>query len=147
MQNLFSIKDSIDKQLLLNDRQILVNECKSITTFFTGDGNGLLSGSLVEQVIKDFFLTRIKNFKCYNHKESDFMIDNVSFSFKKISNKASIALDWSKNKTSNRIYFTSDIIVYVMNTSQWWKKIITITKLYIQDYILLIKKIVKKLNF
>jgi hypothetical protein len=121
---LFKIKDSIDKQLLSSDRQILVNECNSISISLNGDGNGLLGGSLIEKVIKEFLVTKINNFKSYNFKESDFMIDDTPFSFKKISGKSVIALDWSKNKVNDRTYFTSDIIIYVMKTSRWWLKTI-----------------------
>jgi len=50
----------------------------------------MLLGEYFEILLQD-------NFKLSHNGESDYIINNINFSFKKINGKSTIALDWSKN--------------------------------------------------
>lgn len=118
------VYDSLIKELNINKLQELSNKCHSINNFCKGDGCGLSSGNLIDIFITNFFS---KNFngKCdiYHNGECDLKISNIPLSFKKISGKSSIALDWSKNKNNfKKKYFTTNILILNLKTGRWWKK-------------------------
>lgn len=49
-------------------------------------------------------------------------ICGIPFSFKKITGKTCISLDWSKNKDNfTKKYFTNDIIILNLKSGKWWK--------------------------
>jgi hypothetical protein len=61
-------------------------------------------------------------YEIFHKGESDMKICGVPFSFKKITGKACIALDWSKNKDDfKKDYFTNDIIIMNLKSGKWWK--------------------------
>ena len=111
----------------LNDEvlQELSDKCVSINTYCKGEGCGLLSGSLIDLYITNFLkkLLNPKYYKIFHKGECDMEIHGVSFSFKKITGKTCIALDWSKNKANfKKDYFTHDIIIMNLKSGMWWKK-------------------------
>lgn len=132
------------KEELLNMITLLQNQFKNT------DGGGLSGGIYIEMCIMEFFNSLMGyRFKRNNTNEADFSINNIDFSFKKISGKSIIALNWSKNKTkSSKEHFSSNIMLFIINTTQWWKKrthynqfihsgIYVIDKYYCKDNVIL----------
>ncbi len=108
----------ISKQndLIINMTNIIQDKFKKL------NGSGLSSGMLIENVLLEFLTSKYRYIKKYNVNEADLTIFDHSFSFKKITGKSCIALNWSKNlKENNKKYFICDIIIFVVNTSKWWK--------------------------
>lgn len=94
----------------------------SINTKCVGDGRGLLGGALTDMFICDFFKEKLKNYEENHIGESDLKICDVLLSFKKISKKSDLALDWSKNNNpSQKNYFTNHMMVLNLFSAQWWK--------------------------
>jgi hypothetical protein len=61
-----------------------------------------------------------QSYKEHRQDENDFILANIPLSFKKISGKSSIALDWSKNKNKNeKTYFNSHILILNLVSSKW----------------------------
>lgn len=112
----------IKKYITQTDLQFIVNSFSTIKNTFTGDGCGLSGGIICERIIIELFVMKIPSFTLNSYMESDFIINSIPYSFKKISGKSTIALDWSKNKnTSIRNYFVYDIIIINMKSQRWWK--------------------------
>ena len=84
-------------------------------------GGGLSCGTLVDLLISEFFNKNIpQSYKEHRQDENDFILANIPLSFKKISGKSSIALDWSKNKNKNeKTYFNSHILILNLVSSKW----------------------------
>jgi hypothetical protein len=106
--------DYIKKKLNDEKLQELSNKCNSINNHCKGDGCGLLSGNLIDMYITSFFNNELDNnkYEIFHKGESDMKICEIPFSFKKITGKSNIALNWSKNKDNlKKNYFTNDIII------------------------------------
>lgn len=118
-----SIKNSLSSFFENNDRkQTISNMIHTIDKFFTGDGRGLASGILIEELLHDYF-QYFEDYQKYNHSEADCKILNTPLSIKKIKQKSTIALNWSKNKTINNDYdFNVNMMILVLNTTVWWKR-------------------------
>ena len=115
----------IKKQLNNEFLQELSDKCISINTYCKGEGCGLLSGCLIDMYITNFFkkILNPKYYKIFHKGECDMKIYEVPFSFKKITGKTCIALDWSKNNENfQKDYFTNDIIIINLKSGMWWKK-------------------------
>ena len=91
----------------------------------TGTGSGLMSGIFIEYLLKYFLQENIPDYKSNNVGESDMLILDKPLSIKKLtpSSTSSLALDWSKNPKPNesKLYFTTDIFLYIITTGQMWK--------------------------
>jgi hypothetical protein len=123
IKELETVKTHLTTHLTLDERQKLSNLLYSIGKKCSGDGSGLLGGSLSEMIISEFFEDKIPDYKKNNKGESDMNICDISFSFKKINGKSTIALDWSKNETTgSRERFVCPIMILNMERGQWWKK-------------------------
>lgn len=135
----------IKKSLTINDLQDFSNKCYSISKKLKGEGCGLSSGVFIDMLICELFTNKLKNFSEYHKGESDMKINNIEFSFKKITGKSIIALDWSKNKSvSNKEKFSSHIILLNLKTEKWTKNeseilsgLYIIDKKYCKKYIIL----------
>jgi hypothetical protein len=104
--------------------QELSTKCYAINNSCKGDGAGLSSGGLVDMLISAIFKYHLVNYEEFHHGESDMKIWGVPFSQKKINGKSSLALNWSKNKSSRVCNpFNSHIIIINLKTSKWWKHV------------------------
>lgn len=123
-ENINIVYDYIKKKLTNDKLQELSNKCNSINIYCKGDGCGLSSGILIDMFITNFLKNELdkEKYEIFHKGESDMKICNIPLSFKKITGKACIALDWSKNKDEfKKDYFTNDIIIMNMKSGQWWK--------------------------
>ena len=104
--------------------QNISDEINAITREFKGDGSGLNASQLSDRYMRKKLEQIIPSFKEINNGEADWSINYHDLSFKKISGKSVIALDWSKNPEGckPKDLFQCDIMLMVSNTSQWWKK-------------------------
>ena len=110
----------LNNNLTLDKLLFLSNVLDSIDNFCTGDGKGLIGGTLTEMIFQQFLSENINNYVKNNKGESDIKINDIPFSFKKISGTNSqIALSWSKNKNiDKREYFTCPIIILNLNKNK-----------------------------
>jgi hypothetical protein len=103
--------------------QELANMCTSINEKIKGDGCGLSGGVLTDMLITEILYRDINDYKEFRNGENDMNLCGINFSFKKITGKSTIALDWSKNKCiKNKSKFTSHIIILNLKTEKWWIK-------------------------
>lgn len=122
MSRLKSIKQHIEKCLTSKKKTELMSYCLSIQKRLRGDGCGLSGGVLIDMIITEYFKQHITGFEEYHIKDCDFKILDVSFSFKKINGKSSIALNWSKNQKANDKCFESNVCILNLKSGQWWKR-------------------------
>lgn len=88
------------------------------------DGRGLSGGTLMEQVLFEILGTTLhKDFSVRHIKQSDCTILGHPFSFKKITGKSCLALNWSKNDTPNNKSLTFEHPILLLNTKEgkWWR--------------------------
>ena len=113
------LQSNLNQELL----QDISNKCKCINSICSGDGSGLLGGSLIDMFLCKYFKQNLSEFQENHHGESDMKICDIPFSLKKINGKKKVALDWSKNNIDSikREYFNEHIIIINLKTEQWWK--------------------------
>lgn len=112
------MRTNLNKNLLteMNDK------IRCINNFCRGDGCGLTSGALIDIFITKFLSKNLLEFKEYHNNESDCTICNERISFKKISGKSNIALNWSKNSSNDvKEKFSNNIMIINLKTCKWWK--------------------------
>lgn len=117
------IKTQVSDSLSPVAKQLIKDAHVTTKKSCTGDGAGLNHGNSSEKIMT-CFLSRLmpETFQKFNSDESDFKICDTPLSYKHISGRSTIALDWSKNELqSQRKYFQCDIMIYVEKTQQWWK--------------------------
>ena len=105
------------KSYLTNDlKQEISDKIFTIQNHHKSDGNGLITGSLIETVLQEIFNQYFPNFKTYNNGQADMKINDYIFSFKKINGKSNLALNWSKNeKKKKKIFFFPFFILKIKN--------------------------------
>ena len=118
------IKTQVSDSLSPTAKQLIKDAHVTTKKSCTGDGAGLNHGNSSEKIMTCFLSSLMPNtFQKFNSDESDFKISDIPLSYKHISGRSTIALDWSKNESqSQRKYFQCDIMIYVEKTSQWWKR-------------------------
>jgi len=115
------IKKCLDN-LTPNNLQEISNKCHAIQTACRGDGNGLLSGGLIDMVLSDFFEENIPGYEKNHCGESDMKIKGTPLSLKKISGKSTCALNWSKNGCNyTKENFVVPICIINLKSQRWWK--------------------------
>lgn len=113
----------LEASLTQADLQELSDFCNSITIKCKGDGCGLLGGSLIDMLLCEILQKKMSLYEEFHEGESDMKMCGLPLSQKKINGKSTIALDWSKNEIqSERVHFTSDILLINLKTEVWWKK-------------------------
>lgn len=121
LNNIKEIKEYVENILTLEKRQQILSYCNTIQDKLKGDGCGLTGGSLIDMIITEYFKQTIKGFEEFHSSESDFRINNIDFSFKKVKGKSTIALNWSKNGDKyNKKCFTTNIIILNLKDGKWW---------------------------
>jgi hypothetical protein len=110
------------KNKLNNDMLQQLSDCViAINIFCRGNGRGLIGGTLTDMYICEFFEQFLDQYEENHFGESDVKICGVPLSFKKVTKKTDIALDWSKNPNpSHREYFKNDIMVLNLFSVKWW---------------------------
>ena len=118
------IKTQVSDSLSPIAKQLIKDAHVTTKKSCTGDGAGLNHGNSSEKIMTCFLSCLMPNkFQKFNSDESDFKICDIPLSYKHISGRSTIALDWSKNETqTQRKYFQCHIMIYVEKTSQWWKR-------------------------
>lgn len=86
------------------------------------DGRGLSGGTLTEQVLFEIFAKNMPYFSGCHTKQSDCIITTKQFSFKKITGRSSIALNWSKNEDNKCLTFEHPILLLNLREGKWWRR-------------------------
>ena len=114
--------------------EIFSNSCQCIQISKSADGRGLSTGADIDFFLTNQFLPEQMGggFDKFHKGEADVKIAGVPASFKTLKSKGDTALSWSKNPTHKKDgslsvdrKFLSDpmpMIVYVRQSSRWWKK-------------------------
>ena len=111
------------KSYLTNDlKQEISDKIFTIQNHHKSDGNGLITGSLIETVLQEIFNQYFPNFKTYNNGQADMKINDYIFSFKKINGKSNLALNWSKNEKKKKLTFDCPVLILQMKDGKWWTK-------------------------
>ncbi len=118
--------DCIKEELKKIDTFLFNAKCDALLKVCNNsDGSGLNSGHLIDLLMGEEEVCT----PCYEG-EADFIIGGVKTSFKKISGKSTIALNWSKNpKKSDKKLFTCPILILVLSTGKWWKRKLNYTNI------------------
>ena len=123
--NLIVLRKIMEHLIKTLDSEIMIelnDKIKCLNDYCRGDGCGLMGGTLTDMFIIKFFELKISTFKECHENEADFLIHGEKMSFKKINGKSSIALNWSKNSsTDKKEKFTENIMIVNLKTCQWWK--------------------------
>jgi len=86
------------------------------------DGRGLSGGTLMEQVLFEILAKTLDDFSIHHVKQSDCTILGHPLSFKKITGKSSLALNWSKNESNEQSpEFDHPILLLNMKEGKWWR--------------------------
>jgi len=86
------------------------------------DGRGLLGGAVVEHVLFEMLETIMKDFTVHHVRQCDCTILGTKFSFKKISGKSRLALDWSKSTVKPTTgTFEHSILLLNLKAGKWWR--------------------------
>lgn len=80
-------------------------------------------GTFMEQVLFEMFRTLLRDFSVCHAKQADCTLLGHRFSFKKITGKSCIALNWSKNKGDHQDHQTFEHPILLMNLKEgkWWR--------------------------
>ncbi len=103
-----------------NKYEALEKYCKK-----SSDGSGLKSSGLIEDLICEYFELYLDEYEEFHSNESDIKLLDIPLSFKTISGKSIIALDWSVNDNkkeakSKRDYFETNIMILNKQKQKWW---------------------------
>jgi len=85
------------------------------------DGRGLSGGTIMEQTVFEILEKHVRDFRVCCHGQSDCIIMNTHLSFKKITGKSSLALNWSKNKSECQHRFDCPILLMNLKEGKWWR--------------------------
>ncbi|NDE13746.1 DNA cytosine methyltransferase [bacterium] len=86
------------------------------------DGKGLSGGMMMENTIFEIMEKHLDGFRRNNEKQSDCLVAGTKVSFKKITGKSSIALNWSKNPGgAGGIRFDCPVLIMNLEEGSWWK--------------------------
>jgi len=127
MSDNLNIKEMKDKfeEINLDLFPTFLPKLLSLLSFFSSNdkkGDGLSGGSIAEP----FFREHFNGIEEYHNNESDFIFLKIlKLSFKKITGKTKLALNWSKNQDDKRTvdnYFCYDMIILNLKGQKWWNK-------------------------
>jgi hypothetical protein len=124
LNNLQMVFNETKEKLTSDLMEDMLSKMNAISEKCKGDGAGLTGGVLIDMFVMAYLSLLLPSFKEEKKGESDCKILETPLSFKKISGKSTIALDWIKNSENSvkRERFNTDIMIVNITTEQWWKK-------------------------
>lgn len=117
-----TVADSLRAQLTPTLRQEIADKLWTLERHFKGDGKGLSNGMVVEQTVFEIFQEHIDSFRVEHHQQSDCAIMDRRLSFKKVTGKSQLALQWSKNPAGFCGAFEHPILLLNAREGQWWRR-------------------------
>ena len=99
----------------LEDKQLFVDRCHAINTYYKGSGSGMTTGTIIEKLLIEHF-----GFDNYNVGQNDLKIIDIPLSFKKITGCSSFSLNWGNNKDKRHVNCTSDILLFNIKTVKYF---------------------------
>lgn len=121
--DLASIKQYMQENLHDDVLHEISDKMWTISQHLKPDGKGLSGGLLIEEVVFEILQHALNDFSHFHDQQSDCIILGNMLSFKKLTGKSCLALNWSKNATPNSaaLQFEHPILVLNMKEGKWWR--------------------------
>lgn len=117
------ILDYLRDNLSHNILQEIADKLCTLHHHLKSDGRGLSGGCLTEQIVFEILGAALRDFCQFHENQSDCQIQGVRFSFKKITGKSQLALNWSKNeqRSTTRPQFHHPVLLLNLKEGRWWR--------------------------
>lgn len=99
----------------LEEKQMFVDRCDAINTYYKGSGSGMTTGTIIEKLLIEHF-----GFSNYNVDQNDLKITDIPLSFKKVTGCSSFSLNWGNNKDKRQVNCTSNILLFNVKTVKYF---------------------------
>ncbi|NDE16827.1 DNA (cytosine-5-)-methyltransferase [bacterium] len=117
-----AITEALRNQLSPTVRQEIADKLWTLDRHFKADGKGLITGTIMEQTVFEVFTVALGTFEVVHEHQSDCAIMGHRLSFKKVSGKSQLALQWSKNPTGFCGTFEHPILLLNLREGKWWRR-------------------------
>lgn len=122
MTMLKEIKNYLTTQLTGEVLQEISDKMWTIGHLLKSDGKGLSGGLIMEQTLFEILSEHVDGFDAHHEGQSDCKVNDITLSFKKITGKSTLALNWSKNESgANIVRFECPILLMNLKEGRWWK--------------------------